>query len=176
MESAIAEFSQQFDRESLPWMQQAAYDRGTFASLLGVRRLLVVDAACEYEVLAIGDSIAALCDGDELVETWRYTSADEFDARPELLSTLPAENFDLLSPEALGERTRRWRLDGLKDPAILCMTDALGRWFIENHDNGGVRRLRSICLPLEFGNFVTDERAAGRLQLDDTTLLVWRFP
>ena len=178
---AIAEFSRNFDRDGLPWMQQAAYDRGTFASLLGVRRLEVERLtpsgellAAPYEVLAIGDSLAALCDGDTLIESWPYTSPEQFDAQPDLLSTNLADSIPLLTDEALAERTVCWMVDGLADPMIFCMTDALGRWLLEHHESGGVTRLRTIDTLIGFQNFVHEERSEGRLRVDDTTLLVWK--
>src|SRR5689334_10979412 len=39
LRGAINEFAKLYDRESLPWMQQASFDRGSFASLLGVKHL-----------------------------------------------------------------------------------------------------------------------------------------
>src|SRR5262245_2393449 len=59
--AAMAEFRKLYDRESMPWMQQASFDRGSFASLLGVR---MIDQGKLIQVLAIGDSLAVLCDGD----------------------------------------------------------------------------------------------------------------
>src|SRR5579872_5977396 len=37
LEQAMAAYAKVHDRDGLPWMQQAAFDRGSFASLLGVR-------------------------------------------------------------------------------------------------------------------------------------------
>src|SRR5216683_4285697 len=36
IQSAIAEYGIAHDRESMPWMLQAAFDRGSFATLLGI--------------------------------------------------------------------------------------------------------------------------------------------
>ncbi len=88
--AASQEFAALHDRESLSWVQQGAFDRGSFASLLGLRR----DEA-RIEVLAIGDSIAVLCDADRVVATFPYESPEQFDQRPLLLSTNPAQNVFL---------------------------------------------------------------------------------
>ena len=40
LSAAIAEFRELYDRDSLPWMQQASFDRGSFASLLGIISLV----------------------------------------------------------------------------------------------------------------------------------------
>ena len=75
--AAIAEFRKLYDRDSLPWMQQASFDRGSFASLLGVR---VIDEGRLIQVLSIGDSLAVLCDGDCIKATFPLATASEFDA------------------------------------------------------------------------------------------------
>jgi hypothetical protein len=166
---AIGEFEKLYDRESLPWMQQASFDRGSFASLLGVRHV----GSGVVDVLAIGDSIAVLCDGNHILSSFPYTSPDEFEQRPQLLSTNAADNnfIDDIEP-------RRWNLSEYERPALLCMTDALGQWVLAHRDDepspiATLRRIKSLAV---FKRFVASERQAGRLRRDDTTLLAyWRY-
>src|SRR5262245_49904494 len=73
---AIAQFSKLYNRDALPWMQQAAFDRGSFASLLGIR---LFGRGNSIDVLAIGDSLAVLCDGDQIKETFPYRDASQFE-------------------------------------------------------------------------------------------------
>src|SRR6266576_5388788 len=89
LSAAIAEFRKLYDRENLPWMQQASYDRGSFASLLGVR---VVDEGRLIQILAIGDSLAVLCDGDCIKATFPFSAASAFTRSPQLLCTNPVGN------------------------------------------------------------------------------------
>src|SRR5438046_5386429 len=89
LSAAIAEFSKLYNRETLPWMQQASYDRGSFASLLGVR---MVDEGRLIQILAIGDSLAVLCDGDCIKATFPISVASAFTLSPRLLCTNPAGN------------------------------------------------------------------------------------
>lgn len=171
LDAAIGEYAKLYDRDALPWMQQAAFDRGSFASLLGIR-----DCGGErIAILAVGDSLAVLCDGDRILATFPYTVPEEFDQRPQLLSTNPAENRFLDEPGRLAQLGCEWDLGPLEDPAVLCMTDALGRWLIEAKDRkpSPVARLRAIGKPRAFAHFVAGERAAGRLRRDDTTLLAY---
>jgi hypothetical protein len=166
---AIASYAAQHDRDALPWMQQAAFDRGSFASLLGVR-----DCGGErIAVLAIGDSLAVLCDGDRIVASFPYEAPEEFDARPQLLSTSPAENRFLDEPGALAERQCDWDLGPLDNPAVLCVTDALGRWILDEQgaEPSPIAKLRRIHKPRAFAHFVHAEREAGRMRRDDATLL-----
>ncbi|MGE5269089.1 MAG: hypothetical protein ACM3JG_05380 [Thiohalocapsa sp.] len=169
--AVIGEYVKLYDRDNLPWMQQAAFDRGSFASLLGIR-----DCGGErIAILAVGDSLAVLCDGDRIVATFPYTQPEEFDQRPQLLSTNPAENKFLDEPGRVAQLRCEWDLGPLEGPAVLCMTDALGRWLLAARDDepSPVARLRAIRKPRAFAHFVAGERAAGRLRRDDTTLLAY---
>jgi hypothetical protein len=168
---AIAAYAKLHDRDSLPWMQQAAFDRGSFASLLGVtdRR------AGRIGVLAIGDSLAVLCDGDHVVASFPYEAPEQFDAQPQLLSTNPAENGFLAEPDCLSRLSLEWDLGPLDNPALLCVTDALGCWILSQRDRqkSPIAWLRGIASRRAFAHFVEEERTAGRMRRDDTTLLAY---
>ena len=64
IENAIEKFSALHNREAMAWMAQAAFDRGSFASLLGIR---VYSLPETIEIFAVGDTAVALCDGDSIV-------------------------------------------------------------------------------------------------------------
>jgi hypothetical protein len=166
---AVAAYAGQHDRDGLPWMQQAAFDRGSFASLLGISDR----GGGRIAVLAIGDSLAVLCDGDRVAASFPYDRPEQFDADPQLLSTDPAQNAFLAEPEGLARLTCEWDLASLDDPALLCVTDALGRWILSQQgcEPSPIARLRRLRKPRQFARLVEDERAAGRLRRDDTTLL-----
>jgi hypothetical protein len=169
LKEAIAAYGDQHDRDSLPWMQQAAFDRGSFASLLAIS-----DRGCgRVGVLAIGDSLAVLCDGDHLVASFPYETPEQFDADPQLLSTNPAENAFLDDPDRRTGLCREWDLGPLDDPAVLCVTDALGRWILSERDRAPspIAMLRRVRTRREFARLVDAERTAGRMRRDDTTLL-----
>lgn len=168
--AAVAEFRKLHDRDSLPWMKQASFDKGSFASLLGVR---VVDGGRLIQVLAIGDSLAVLCDGDRIKETFRLSAPSDFDRPPQLLCTNPAENAFLDDVEFSYDLVADWTFRGLERPALLCMTDALGHWLLSqrDRDQAPIAVLRNLRTSKVFARFVQDERAAGRMRRDDTTLL-----
>jgi hypothetical protein len=170
--AAIAEFRKLHDRESLPWMKQASFDKGSFASLLGVR---VVDGGRLIQVFGIGDSLAVLCDGDRIAETFPLSAAAEFDRPPQLLCTNPPENAFLDEVDSSYDLVADWTFHGLAQPALLCMTDALGHWLLSqrDRDKSPVAVLRNLRTPKAFARFVQEERAAGRMRRDDTTLLAF---
>lgn len=169
LHDCIAAFNAKHDRDSLSWAQQAAFDRGSFASLLG----LVIDrAAAEVRLCAAGDTAAFLCDGDRVLWSCPYSKPEEFDSNPTLVST----NFDLNSFDESGSlecRREIWSVTGLVSPILLCMTDALGKWFLESKNRGDnpVERLRSVASRASFKAFVLSERSSGRMKRDDSTLL-----
>jgi hypothetical protein len=168
--AAMAEFRKLYDRDNMPWVQQASFDRGSFASLLGVR---VVDEGRLIQVLSIGDSLAVLCDGDCIKATFRLSAASEFNRSPQLLCTNPAENVFLDDVEFGYDFVADWTFRGLRQPALLCMTDALGHWLLSQRDRDScpISVLRKVRTPSAFARFVKEERAAGRMKRDDTTLI-----
>ena len=173
LSEAIADFSKLYDRETLPWMQQAAFDKGSFASLLGVQ---VLDQGRLIQVLAIGDSLAVLVDGDRIKASFPYTVASQFDQRPQLLCTNPAENKFLEEIDYNYEISADWTFRGIENPGLLCVTDALGQWLLSwsNPERSAISILRSLRTPKAFSRFVQAERSSGRMKRDDTTLLaVW---
>ena len=168
--AAIAEFRKLYDRDSMPWMQQASFDRGSFASLLGVR---VIDDGRAIQVFSIGDSLAVLCDGDRIKATFPLAKASEFTRSPQLLCTNPMQNAFLDKVDINYDLVADWSFRGLEQPALLCMTDALGHWVLSHRDDdpSPISILRRVRTPSAFARFVRDERAAGRMKRDDTTLI-----
>jgi hypothetical protein len=168
--AAIAEFAKLYDRDSLPWMKQASFDRGSFASLLGVR---FVDGGRLIQVLSIGDSIAVLCDGDRIAATFPISAASEFGRSPQLLCTNPSQNVFLDKLDLDYDLVADWSFRGLAQPALLCMTDALGHWLLSRRDDdpSPISLLRQVRTADAFARFVRAERAAGRMKRDDTTLI-----
>ena len=170
LQAAIAEFCKLYDRDKLPWMQQASFDRGSFASLLGVR---MVDGGRAIQVLSVGDCLAVLCDGDRIKATFPLSSASEFSTSPQLICTNPMHNAFLEKMDFSYDLVADWSFRGLEQPALLCMTDALGHWLLSQRDRdcSPISILRKVRTPGAFARFVKEERAAGRLKRDDTTLI-----
>jgi hypothetical protein len=171
LSATISEFTKLYDRDSLPWMKQASFDKGSFASLLGVT---VLDRGAFLKVLAIGDSLAVLCDGDEIKDTYPYDCSDQFYQSPRLLSTSSSENAFLSDIDITYDIYAHWTFGDKQRPSLFCMTDALGQWVLSMREsnNSPIARLRDITTPNEFSRFVEQERASGRMKRDDTTLLV----
>jgi len=166
--AAITEYNSGFDREAMSWSAQAAFDRGSFATLLG---LSVSRPEERVRLLAVGDSLAVLASSGRLVASFPYERADQFTARPMLLSTLHERNEVLLRPASLQAMTAEWGLKGTVNPRVLLMTDALGAWLLEAPDERlGV--LLGLSSAAAFADLVLEERTTQRMRRDDCTLLV----
>jgi hypothetical protein len=167
--AAVAEYRSSYNRETMVWMQQAAFDRGSFATLLGV----VWSTDCRnIRVIAIGDSLLAFVDGRDLVQTIPYIEPSDFDQSPRLLSTNPVENL-ALDDEALAEAWHDLNITSHQAPALLLMTDAIGRWLLDQPDARRVSVLLDMSDDAAFEQFVERERVEGRLRKDDSTLVIF---
>jgi hypothetical protein len=169
---AIVEFQKNYDREALPWMLQASFDRGTFATLLGIRFNENFDWV---QLVAIGDTIAVLCDANQTVDTFPYRTSQEFNRSPLLIST-QERHPHYLTNDAISEAfVKVWQMESLLSPAIFCMTDALGKWFLEQMESGQEpsRVLRALSKKQAFRSFVLQQRQSGAMRRDDTTLLAF---
>lgn len=168
LRSAVNRYIAAVDCTSLPWYAEAAYERGSFATLLGV--CIKCDSSRAI-VLAIGDSLAVLANGANLLCTHPYKTSEEFRSNPLLLSTKMDRN------EAFTQQVKRrslftvWPLNTLAAPRLMLMTDAMGAWLLEDPLQR-VSQLLSISSDAQFADFVERERAAGRMRRDDSTLLI----
>jgi hypothetical protein len=157
---AIGNYQAGFDRAAMSWSAQAAFDRGSFATLLGLRF-----GSDGVSILGIGDSLAVLDDGAEIRATFPYSEPEQFRANPLLLSTIHDRNEAILGADF----TTHWPLEG--SPKLFCMTDAIGAWLLSDRPER-MARLRSLQSQAEFVALVEEARANGTMRRDDTTLLV----
>jgi hypothetical protein len=167
VQRAVESYTACHNSENLSWSQQAAFARGSFATLLAVH---IEPDNLYAEVLAVGDSIAVIGTEGELHASFPYSSPDQFDDHPLLISTCSDRNA-WLSDADLSELTVSWPLS-VPGVTLMAMTDALGKWLLTEP---AVRfsQLASVRSRARFTNLVETERGAGRMRRDDTTLLVF---
>jgi len=167
----ILAYTRRHDPQSMSWSRQAAFDRGSFATLLGVAVSPELDQA---RVLAIGDTLALLLDGTRLVASFPYSDPEDFRRQPTLLSTRRKHNAFLKRPGHADASTTVWSLDRLAQPRIVCMTDAVAEWFLRRAQAepcaGEILLGFSDAADLEA--LVARERKAGRMRVDDSTVLI----
>jgi hypothetical protein len=159
---AITAYNKAFDRAAMTWSAQASFDRGSFATLLGLH----IDSD-GVSVVGIGDSLAVLDDGATIRETFPYNDPEQFRANPLLLSTIHDRNQAIFGTNF----STYWSFGGISSPKLFCMTDAIGAWLLSARDER-MERLRALQSENEFAELVKAARAEGTMRRDDTTLLV----
>ena len=171
LDEAIEEYSTVHDREALSWSKQASFDRGSFATLLGIE---FHEESNSVNVLAIGDSLAVLITDGRVATSYPYTSFEDFNQNPALLSTNHFHNDFIKHPDFFSTHTVTWNLQSLKKPLLLCMTDALGKWFLRTYksDPAVLESLLSFRKESEMQEFITALRKDKAIRTDDTTLVV----
>lgn len=156
------------DYLSLSWSQQAGFDRGSFGTLLG---LGLAANGRDAEVLAIGDSLAVHVRQNVLVASFPFTEAEQFDARPQLLSTLSAANDFVSDSEFFkADSSCTWVLE--PGDLVFLVTDAVGHWLLSEAKGGNAVQVLSDIDSLEdFESLVVAMRQERRMRLDDSTLI-----
>ncbi|MBM3379906.1 MAG: hypothetical protein FJY39_09255 [Betaproteobacteria bacterium] len=165
IEAAIGEYERACDPSSLSWSKRAAFDRGSYATLLGIS----VRGAFA-RVIAVGDSIALGVGVDDEIVSFPYTFAEEFDRRPLLLSTKREANATLCASTVARGCVTRWPLR--PGTALMMMTDALGQWLMCQDDfRGRCDTLLDVRTDDDLRYLVRSEQTNGAMKRDDTTLL-----
>ncbi|AGA64663.1 hypothetical protein B488_06710 [Liberibacter crescens BT-1] len=170
----MQKYKSNFDLSSLSWSKQEAFERGSFATLLGVEE----DADRRaVDIVTVGDSLAILLDDVDFVESFPYKNSEEFRQKPLLFCTHLSDNTFFLHPNFSLEHRKTWNLEKYVCPLLMCMTDALGEWALRHAAQGNSQWhfLREMSDPALFRDVVLTERANKRMRVDDVTLLIISF-
>lgn len=166
---AVAEYNSGVDFSNLSWSQQMAFDRGSYATLL---TLQLAENGAEVEILAVGDSLAIHCRANEVLMSYPFNSPQQFDERPQLLSTLSGGNDFLAESNLFHKRTSKtWHI--LEGDVIYLVTDAVGQWVLRCLSSAlsSVEALSQIDTFDAFVELVHRCRSDGQMKLDDSTML-----
>jgi hypothetical protein len=172
MPELILEYSGQYDLEQLPWSKQAAFDRGSFSTLLGLEFYLAEGCV---DILAVGDSVAVLMGENGYTDSFPYRTSAEFSQRPQLLSTNPLHNSFMSAPDFFLTHHLTWNLRSKRATRLICMTDALAEWAFRNQEAGNPvwDDLLSINNDEQLTQLVADCRLQKEMRIDDVTLLTF---
>lgn len=154
--------------KSLTWAQEAASERGSFATVAAVT---VLDDA--LELVIVGDSCVFIFDDTELVASLPYTSADEFTSAPHALSSDPRDNAH--NDDALASAHTRIPRETGDITHVLLATDAVSAWLLCDDVGERQRRISEITNStdsIHFTDLVMREREAGRMKVDDSTVVL----
>jgi hypothetical protein len=152
------------DFASLSWSRQAAFERGSFSTLLGLQLPREGD---DVDVLAIGDSLAVHVRDGSILTSFPFQHPAQFDARPRLLSTLATANGFVGESDFFSASSATWTTR--PGDQILLVTDAVGHWLLSHED--ALTALDAVTTGQEFEQMVVDRRLDGSMRLDDSTVL-----
>lgn len=166
---SVRDYASTVDASSLSWSQLGAYERGSFATLLGIE---MATNGTDVEVLAIGDSVALHVRGGALEAAYPFRTVEEFPDRPQLLSTLAAMNGFISDPTFMtNNSSRTWGVQ--PNDIILLMTDAVAYWALKEarDERSSVQEMLSLSSQEDFEALVLRLRSEARMKLDDSTLV-----
>jgi len=170
----IRQYNARHDVATLSWSKQSAFERGSFATLLGIEAFPVHSTV---DILSVGDSLAVLLSNSEMIDSFPYKDPAQFQLRPELFSTNMPHNGFISEHDFFCRHHKTWNLGPLESPIVLCMTDALGEWALRQLQEGTPQweTLMSIRNVTQLQSFVSTEREHRRMRVDDVTLVSIAF-
>lgn len=169
VQAALDAYEQGIDFDALSWSKQMAFERGSFATLLTVE---LAENGSEVEVLSIGDSLAVHCRQGGIVCSYPFTSPEQFDARPKLLSTRSLENSFLADSDFFSNHSgKTWHVQ--PGDIIYLATDAVGQWLLREASDEikSFDVMHTVTSETEFSELVLKLREEHRIKLDDSTIL-----
>lgn len=165
---AVKEYMGKVDFDSFGWAKQHAFDRGSFATLVG---LTLGENDTDLDVLCIGDSLAAHVRDGIVLDTYAFTKPEQFDARPNLVSTKASLNAFLAQSGFFKIFSKTWVIQ--PHDVVYAMTDAVGRWFLSElrEKNEVSDAFAEVKCADDFLILVERLRRENRIKLDDSTLI-----
>ena len=153
----------------IPWHGEAKARAGAFATLLGVTITRVSDNTdhFHYQTVAVGDSCLFVIRDDRLRLSFPMEESLEFDNNPSLVCSNPANTVDLWQEVQVhsGECVAGDRL--------ILTSDALACWFLSRYEAGETPWRTLLALePCQWDDWVEEQRSAGLMRNDDTTLVI----
>lgn len=174
LSDVVRQYNERYDISTLSWSKHAAFERGSFATLLGLE---VFSSHSAVDVLSVGDSLAVLLSNADMIDSFPYSNAEQFQQRPELFCTNPSHNGFVENSDFFSCHHKTWSFEQLNNPVVLCMTDALGEWALKMAQEGEPQwaTLQSITEEAQLQSIVRIERQKKRMRVDDVTLVSIAF-
>jgi hypothetical protein len=156
-------FGRLYRWKSLPWNFQAAFDRGSFAAVIGV---------CMREnglqLHGVGDSNAFLIVNGNLVNSFPIREVQQFPRFPTLICSNHSGD-----PEFVSER---WEVKSPQETILLLASDAVALWLFKTLREDPQSSVDIIAADSNgLRSIVEQARFKGQIRSDDLTLLVFKF-
>lgn len=160
--------------KSLPWYAQEKLSSGAFSTLAGITFRLAKDAeSAAFDATAVGDSCIFHIRGHAMIASFPLSTSEDFERRPVLISSNPANN------DQLQASVHNWSGTAEAGDSFWLMTDALACWLMTRYkeDRSVIRLIHQVADKRDFNQLVLEERRQpdreGRYYLrnDDVTLI-----
>ncbi len=155
--------------DRLPWHGEAKARAGAFATLLGLTIGSAPDDSqrLSWQAVAVGDSCLFVVRDGRLRLSFPLEDAAEFDNNPALVCSNPA------SAGGLWESVRRSGGECAPGDLFILATDALACWFLARNAVEEKPWETLLALdPSEWEAWIGEQRRAGSMRNDDTTLVI----
>ena len=170
----VSSYEEKHDPATLSWSKQAAFERGSFATLIGIE---CFPNHSSIDIIGIGDSLAVLLSSNDFLDSFPYKTANEFKQRPTLFCTNFQNNNFVGDSDFYSTRCKTWSIDSIPSVFLLCMTDALAEWALMMAEEGKPQweKLMAIRQESELQLLVESEREKKLMRTDDVTLITVTF-
>lgn len=154
--------------DNIPWHGEAKARAGAFATMLGLAVGSAPDDSqrLSWHAVAVGDGCLFVVRDDRLWLSFPLEDAAEFDNNPALVCSNPENTGDLW------EGVQRHSGECLAGDLFVLASDALACWFLARNDEGAKPWETLLALDSsEWAAWVAEQRSAGAMRNDDTTLV-----
>jgi hypothetical protein len=173
LQEVIAEYCALNPLDTLSWSQVASYERGSYATLLGIEYNFPTQVV---KIHAVGDTLAVLLEDGEFIESFPQVHAAEFGERPTLLSTVAGPDDTAAEALVKSISKKEWTIERPGSTQLLCMTDALAEWALRHHEMGTPKWKSLLNIEQDdFNALVHASRSSTDMRTDDTTLVSLSF-
>ncbi len=168
LEVATREYDSHEPPSQQSWMHSAAAERGSFATMAAVQAV-----TGGLIGTLVGDSCILLVHGSRIIESFPYTTSEEFTSAPDALATAPQARENARTAVRVGT----WNIPVELGSAaqVVLATDAVAEWLLVGDDATRRARLelaQGINDPLQWEELVVSERASGAMHVDDSTIMI----
>lgn len=166
-------WNEQTSNEPLPWYAETKLNEGAFATFLG----LVVEPANmwnlwrkSWKARAVGDACLFQVRGGQLERAFPMKVSADFDSSPFLVGSRSTVD------ESLAKKSAKDRGNWISGDKFWLMTDAIGEWFLKEHENGNkpwecLEPFMETPMPNQaFVDWIDDLRNRQELRNDDVTI------
>lgn len=172
LNQAQLRYKEQLDGLSLSWAQEAAMERGSFATIASVEvRNGLLD------LCIVGDSSVFFIDSRGLKASYPFQSESQFSSAPTALSSREnssKHNVDLLHS---GRRKSAF-VNAIGERKLLLATDAISCWLLSDNILLHLQRLHQLLsceTSVDFQQLVIQERKTNAMKIDDSTIILLRI-